>query len=188
MVLFVVEKSLILLLLVLSSVFSFAQKKPAQPQARQNQQVRKSQDQTLSWDLGAAAGTYGGYSYSQIDLGLNWHFNDFLNWRNVFFNRFGTAEVQASGLDSSFRFEYADQSEGGGLSYRLFAGPGVRISTVANTGYFGEAGAVVRFGGLNIGAGVKALQYSTPGKDSLGRQLPSTDLSYFLILSGGGVL
>lgn len=186
MVFFVVEKGLILFLLISSSVFSFAQKKPAQPQAPY--QVRKVQERTLSWDLGAAAGTYGGSSYSQIDIGLNWHLNNFMNWRNVFFNRFGTSDVQASGLDSSLRFEYADRSDGGGLGYRLFAGPGVRVSTAANTGYFGEAGAIFRFGGLNIGGGVKALQYNSPGKDSLGRQLPSTDLSYFIILSGGGVL
>ncbi len=108
MVFFVVEKSLILFVLILSSVFSFAQKKPTQSQAR------KVQEHALSWDLGAAAGSYGGSSYSQIDVGLNWHLNEFMNWRNVFFNRFGTADVQASGLDSSLRFEYADRSEGGG--------------------------------------------------------------------------
>ena len=186
---FVVQKSLILFLF-LSAVFSsgaFAQRKS--PQVKSSQSKSRSQDSSLTWDLGASFGNYGGSSYSQVDLGLNWHLTDYLNWRNDFFSRFGSSSVaQATGLDSSVRFEYLGQSEGEGLGYRLFAGPGIRISNSENTGFFGEAGAILRFGGLNIGGGVKALQYTSPGRGSNGQLLPSSDVSYILVYSGGGAM
>lgn len=177
-----VEKSLILLFVLVCSVLSFAQKKSVQSQKSH------SESGALTWDLGASVGSYAGASYSQIDLGLNWRLNDYLTWRNDLFSRFGNTANQASGLDSSLRFEYNGQSDGGGIGYRLFAGPGVRISTAANTGYFAEAGTTLRIGGLNIGGGVKVIQYTTPGRDSTGQTLSPSDVSYFLIFSGGGVM
>jgi hypothetical protein len=140
---------------------------------------------SLNWDLGASIGSYGGSSYSQIDLGVNWFLTDFLNWRNVAFSRFGNSITQAAGLDSSLLYDFHDGDND--FSYRLFAGPGVRVSSAANTGYFGEAGVVIHTAGLNLGGGVKAINYSNPGTDpTTGLRLPSSDVSYFLIFSGGG--
>lgn len=170
------------ILLFFSSADVFAQKK-------KTNSVSESRRSNLRWDLGASVGSYAGSSYSEIDLGLNWYLLDSINFRNVLFSRFGNSSNSASGLDSSLRFEYADQTEGGGMGFRFFAGPGVRISNANNSGVFGEAGAIFKLGGLNIGGGVKALSYTSPGKDTVtGQTLPSTDVSYFVVLSGGGTL
>jgi hypothetical protein len=160
----------------------------ASAQGRRSRVVVQEQPQ-WTWDLGAAAGTYGGYSYSEIDLGLNDHFWNYLNWRNVVWDRFGSASaISALGLDSSLRYEFTDHGDGG-VGFRFFAGPGVRVSSSQYSGVFAEGGMIFRIGSFSLGAGVKALKYSSPGNDPVtGVQLPGTDLMYFIILSGGGAL
>jgi hypothetical protein len=142
-----------------------------------------------SWDLGAAAGTYSGYSYSEIDLGLNDRFVNYLNWRNVLWDRFGSSSaVSALGLDSSLRYEFTDFGDSG-AGFRFFAGPGLRISNAQYTGLFAEGGILFHMSSFNLGFGVKAIRYSSPGTDpSTGAPFPSTDFMYFIILSGGGAL
>lgn len=142
-----------------------------------------------TWDLGAAFGSYNSYSYSEIDLGLNDRFVDSLNWRNVLWDRLSSSSaVSAVGVDSSLRFEINDRSNSSS-GFRFFAGPGFRVATNSYSGVFGEGGAVFRLGGLSLGAGVKLLNYFSPGKDSVtGATLPSNDFMYFIILAGGGAL
>ena len=141
----------------------------------------------LSWDVGASFGSYGGYSFNELDLGLNYRPLSLFNWRNVAWDRFGSSVVSTGGVDSSARFEITDFSET--LGYRLFVGPGVRISSSQYTGYFGEAGATAKVGGLFVGGGVKILTYSSPGKDPATNQtLPTQDTVLFIVIGGGGFL
>jgi hypothetical protein len=141
---------------------------------------------TLTYDIGAALGNYGGKSYTELNLGLNWYITQNLNWRNAAFSRFG--DTSNSGLDSSMRFETSSVSQDGTYGSHFFAGPGVRISNSSNTGLFGEAGASFRLGGLVLGGGVKSIYYGSPGKDSVGGNLPNNDTTFFLILGGGGTI
>lgn len=147
---------------------------------------RSSSDgSTLTYDLGASAGSYGGQSYSEVGLGLNWYLQDWLNWRNAVFARFGNGETK-SGLDTSLRLETS--SQGDNFGFKAFAGPGYRFSSQDLSAAFGEAGVVFRLGGLSIGGGIKGMYYPNPGKDSRGDDLSHTDTTYFIILGGGGVL
>ena len=91
------------------------------------------------------------------------------------------------GLDSSLRYELVSQTESGSAGFRFFVGPGLRLASTQYSGAFGEAGVIFRLGGLNLGAGVKALNYFLPGKDPVtGLTFPSSDMMYFIIISGGG--
>ncbi|MBX2994591.1 MAG: hypothetical protein KF681_07210 [Bdellovibrionaceae bacterium] len=139
----------------------------------------------LTYDLGASTGSYGGYSYSEINLGLNWYFADWMSWRNAVFTRQGK-EQNTTGLDTSLRFEYNAVGEDFGV--KAFAGPGYRFASKSLSAAFAEAGLVFKLGGLSIGAGAKTMMYQNPGEDSSGGTLPKQDTSYFLILGGGGVL
>ncbi len=155
----------------------------------QARRVRKSVDNekpTFTYDIGASSGTYNGVSYSEINLGLNWHLNEYLVWRNSGFHRFGTRITSASGLDTSARFVFNTDGSESGLGLGIFAGPGYRISNKENSGVFGEAGVTVKAGGLNVGVGVKSISYNSPGENSDGTSRTKTDTTVFIILAGGG--
>lgn len=142
----------------------------------------------LSYDLGASAGSYNGSSYTELTLGLNWYAQDWLNWRNSIFTRQGSNLDSVQGLDSALLFQTSARTEGGGLGFDAFAGPGLRFATHSNNAIFGEAGLIFKLGGIRIGGGVKALNYSSDREDRSGDTLPKNDLQYFLILAGGGTL
>ncbi|GIL16497.1 MAG: hypothetical protein BroJett040_02480 [Oligoflexia bacterium] len=142
----------------------------------------------MTYDLGVSAGNYGGYSYTELNLGLNWYLARFLNWRNAVFSRFGSQIDSASGLDTSMRLEYRESSDDGDFGIHLFGGPGYRIASKTNSAAFLEGGAIFRFGGFSLGAGVKTFSYAQPGKDINGQELPRQDTNYFLIISGGGAI
>jgi len=172
-----------IILILLLSPFVLTTISQAQQRSR-----RVVEDPQWSWDLGVAFGSYDNYSYDEIDLGLNDRFSSIFNWRNVLWDRFSSfAANSAVGVDSSLRYEYNDRSDGHSAGFRFFVGPGFRVATSNYSGVFAEGGAIFRFGGLNLGAGVKALNYFSPGTDPVtGLKLSSTDLMYFIILSGGG--
>lgn len=151
-------------------------------------QARSSSRPTFTYDLGFSTGSYSQHSYSEIQLGLNWNFLEYMIWRNSLFSRFGSEIDSAAGLDSSLRLEYRTPADERGFGINLFAGPGVRLSNSENTGVFAEAGAIVRSGGFAIGGGLKSIQYSSPGRDSNGNELSKNDTVVFLILAGGGSL
>jgi hypothetical protein len=142
----------------------------------------------LSYDIGASTGSYNGLSYSEVTLGLNWYFWGRLAWRNAVFTRFGSQSDSVLGLDTSLRYSYDSQSEPGELGWTFFGGPGYRIASEKYSGAFIEGGAVIRFGGLSLGAGVKSLNYTNPGKAADGSDLPKSDTVIFIILAGGGAL
>lgn len=159
---------------------------PAEAQRRQARVVEKPS--RLSYDLSASAGSYNGSSYTEINLGLNWFLQDWLNWRNSIFTRQGGDLPSVQGLDSGLRLSTSLGGEDGGPGLDAFAGPGVRFASNDNNAVFGEAGVIFKVGGLRLGLGAKALNYVSSRKDSNGLDLPKSDTQYFLILSGGGVL
>jgi opacity protein-like surface antigen len=140
----------------------------------------------LSYDLGATVGSQNNNSYSEIQLGLNWFVQDWLNWRNAVFTRFGTNVDSVSGLDSTLRATYTTESSGGGFGFQAFAGPGVRLASENNTGALAEAGLMLKLGGLVIGGGGQYISYFNTRQDSRGYILPKEETQYFLILGGGG--
>lgn len=173
-----IQKVIILFLTAFISTECLAQKR-----------VQRSSDsqKTFTYDLGASVGSYNGNSYTELTLGLNAYLSDFLIWRNSLFSRFGSKIDSASGLDTSMRFFFDSRSAPGSLGVVLFAGPGYRISNEKNSAFFAEGGVVLKAAGLSLGAGVKSMIYTNPGKDSTGVDLPKTDTIYFIILAGGGV-
>ncbi len=149
---------------------------------------RDYEEPTLTYDLGGAAGTYVGQSYTEINLGLNWKLTDYLVWRNSVFARMVSGADNLYGLDTSLRLQHFVSSEDGKFGLGFFGGPGYRFSKVNASALFAEAGVQVKLGGLSIGGGVKYFNYANPGTDSKGAKLPSSDTVYFLILAGGGAL
>lgn len=141
---------------------------------------------TFTYDLGIASGTYNGKGYSEVQLGLSWYLLEHFVWRNSLFTRFGSGIDSASGLDSSARFVYNSPRDEQGFGIGFFAGPGYRFSNKENTGVFGEAGLNLKMAGFATGVAVKSIYYSSPGKDSDGRDLGRTDTVVSLILSAGG--
>ena len=162
------------------------------PLQAQAQRFRKSaaarSNYKISYDLGASSGSYNGYSYSEVNLGLNLSLSDSFVWRNSIFNRFGSNADSTLGLDTSLRYVFDSRPEAGEIGFHFFAGPGYRISNEKNTAAFAEAGATLRAGGLAMGLGVKSLYYNNPGKRSDGTELPKSDTELFIILAGGGSL
>lgn len=146
------------------------------------------EDPTLTYDLGGAAGTYVGQSYTEINLGLNWKLTDYLIWRNSVFARMVTGADNLYGLDTSLRLQHYVASQDGRFGLGFFGGPGYRFSKTSASAIFAEAGVQVKLGGINLGGGVKYFNYPNPGNDANGTKLPSNDTVYFLILSGGGAL
>lgn len=142
----------------------------------------------LTYDLGGAAGTYVGQSYTEINLGLNWKLADYLVWRNAVFARMVSGADNLYGLDTSLRLQHYASSDDGQFGLGFFGGPGYRISKTNASAFFAEAGVQVKLGGINLGGGVKYFSYPNPGNDSTGNKLPTNDTVYFLILSGGGTL
>lgn len=140
---------------------------------------------TLTWDLGAAMGSYGGSSYTEVNLGVNWHLTDYLIWRNAGFGRFSELE-NITGLDTSARFHTFLGSEDASLGVGLFGGPGYRFSQTHYSAAFAEAGLILKLVAFQIGGGVKQFYYPHPGTDAQGKRLANSDTVIFLILSGGG--
>ena len=161
----------------------------AWPLHAQYRASRSYQPPLMTWDIGGGFGAYGSYSYSELDLGLNYRFLRPFAWRNMVWDRFANSPVSAAGVDSSLRYEYFQSSSENGKGFYFFAGPGLRLATNNFSGYFAELGLIVRTGGLNIGGGVKVINYASPSKDpNSGATLPTQDTVIFIILGGGGAL
>jgi hypothetical protein len=143
----------------------------------------------MTYDISGSFGTYNDRNYNELTLGLNWYMSDWFNWRNAAFTRFGNQIDSVSGLDSSARFQWTAQTDGGAFGVNGFIGPGVRLASANHNAAFGEAGLVFKLGGLRIGGGVKSLYYLVDRTDSAtNATLPRNDNQVFLILSGSGTL
>lgn len=142
----------------------------------------------FDFDVSGSSGNYNGSTYSEINLGLNLNFTDWLTWRNAGFKRFTSGGLNdSSGLDSSVRFTLDTHFDGGGLSF--FAGPGYRWANPAKqNGIFGEGGASIHLGRFSLGAGAKYLRYDQAQYDSNGNELKRDDISYFITVAGGAGL
>ncbi len=139
--------------------------------------TRRSAPQ-FSWDLGAAAGSYDNRTYSEVQLGVNWYFLNWLAWRNAGFMRFVNPE-NIYGLDTSMRASVSPNILHA-VGFTLFGGPGYRFQSKGDAVPFLEGGLELHMFGLNIGGGAKSLMYS------LNDSKKSNDVQYFLILSGSG--
>lgn len=137
-------------------------------------------DFRITYDLGASTGSYSNKTYTEINLGVNLYVYPFLAWRNAAFARFLSGANNVYGLDSSVRGIL--ELGGSGLGMTAFAGPGFRFVNEGRNVPFGEAGAVFKLGGLNIGGGVKTL-FNKFADSAL-----ENDTQYFIILAGGGSL
>jgi hypothetical protein len=142
----------------------------------------------LSYDVSGSQSTQNGRTYQEINLGLNWKLSDWLIFRNSAFQRQAQDQDTVYGLDSSLRLEQVFQNKDQTLGLKFFGGPGVRIASEKSNAYFAEAGLSVKLGGINIGAGAKALQYDQVRRDSSGNELPRTENQVFITLSGSGTL
>lgn len=142
----------------------------------------------LTYDISASQSQQNGRTYQEINLGLNWFLSDWLVWRNSGFQRQAQQEDTVYGLDSSLRLQQEFMSEDRVFGLKVFGGPGVRVASEKSNAYFAEAGLGLRLGGLQIGAGIKSLQYSETRTDSEGNSLPKTENQIFITLSGSGSL
>jgi hypothetical protein len=139
-------------------------------------------------DISGSSGNYNGSTYTELNLGLNLNYNDWLTWRNAAFKRFTSNSTQdLTGLDSSLRFTLNEKFDGGGLKF--FAGPGYRWADKSDkNAVFGEVGAGFSFGRFALGGGIKYLRYDKTQLDSSGLETKRDDLNYFITIAGGAGL
>lgn len=158
-------------IIVFIFIFSIAQQAHCK-----KKQIQEDDDNyaKLTYDLGVSFGSYNNVTYTEANLGLNYFLKKWLAWRNAAFGRFTTTNVY--GLDTSMRaILYAPV-------VTAFAGPGYRIATSALSGPFAEGGAIFHLGVFSIGGGAKYIMYPNSGS------LPNSDVEFFIVLAGGGVL
>lgn len=140
-------------------------------------------------DISGSSGNYNGTTYTEMHLGLNLNFTDWLTWRNAAFKRFSsTTANDITGLDSSVRLSVANHFDGGGVNF--FAGPGYRwTSSSDKNALFGEAGATLSFGRFSVGGGAKYLRYDRTQLDpTTGLETKRDDINYFITVAGGAGL
>lgn len=142
----------------------------------------------VTYDISASFGQQNGSQYQEINLGLNWEMNSFLSWRNALFTRMSPNVDNVSGLDSSLRLQLTSMTDDNAMGFHAFAGPGVRIATQNWNAAFGEAGLIFKLVGIQLGAGVKSIQYFEARSDKNKDPLPKNEQQVFVILSGGGTL
>lgn len=142
----------------------------------------------VDFDVSGSTGNYNGQTYSEVQVGLNLNFTDWLTWRNAAFKRFsGTGSQDVTGLDSSIRLNINTPFDGGG--FRFFLGPGYRWADPSDkNAAFAEGGVNFQVGRFSLGAGAKYLRYDKAQFDSAGTELKRDDVSYFVTLAGGAGL
>ena len=134
----------------------------------------------LTWDIGASTGQTNKANYSEIGVGVNWYFLDWMAWRNAAFARFQTGENAAAGIDTSVRpiFHFGDNKFG----LTTFFGPGYRFVTRGVNAPFGEAGVVFNISQVSVGVGGKAIM------NEWSNSRYENDTQFFIILAGSGTL
>ena len=137
----------------------------------------------LSWDLGASSGSVGDVAYTEVNLGLNWFFKDWLAWRNAGFYRFVSVEGVDNiyGLDTMARlYHQLDFSELAGITF--FGGPGFRFINEGDNLPFAEGGLILKLAGLSLGGGIRTFFTRFVDKDA------ENDTQFFIVLSGSGII
>lgn len=92
-------------------------------------------------------------TYSEFNLGLNYHYSSFLAWRNALFYRSQSEADNFYGLDTSGRAGFAFGSGAMGLS--AFGGAGYRFVSEGDSAPFYEVGFVTRLLGMTFGLSYK---------------------------------
>jgi hypothetical protein len=109
----------------------------------------------FEFNLAGAAGSAGGQSFFEIQLGVNTVFLPWLVWRNAPFYRFGSNTRDVFGLDSSVLGRVALTS-----ALSLDAGGGYRLATQGQSAPFLEARVGLSRSNLFFQVGVKYLMGS----------------------------
>lgn len=141
----------------------------------------ENQKPFVDFDIAGSAGTYNGNAYTEIHMGLNLNFTEWLTWRNAIFKRMTSgSSSEETGLDSSLRFVY----ETTGINF--YAGPGYRWAQNSDkNALMAEAGLNIKLAALVLGGGVKYLKYDKAQYSSAGTQIKQEDFNYFITFSGG---
>ncbi len=160
----------------------------SQAQSRKPASSSSREKPLVDIDLGGSAGTYNGRTYSEVNLGVNINFTQWLTWRNAGFKRFSSqGEKDITGLDSTLRLINTLKFDGG--SFRVFAGAGYRFADPSEkNAALAEAGLGLNAGRFGISGGAKYLKYDKVQLDSAGAETKRDDIIYFVTLSGGAGL
>lgn len=140
-------------------------------------------------DIGGSSGVYNSKSFTEINLGVNLNFTDWLTWRNAGFKRFSSGgDKDLQGVDSTLRFTATSKFDGG--AFRFFAGPGYRWADPSTkNAAVGEAGLGLNVGRVGVSGGAKYLKYDKVQIDSqTGLETSREDIIYFINISGGAGL
>lgn len=139
----------------------------------------------FDFDISGSSGNYNGKTYTEIHLGINMNFAEWLVWRNAAFKRTSPGvETDLSGIDSSLRFILNTKVQEAGI--KIFAGPGYRWATPSEkNALFGEAGAGIQLGRFGASSGLRYLRYDRPQSNSIGETTKQEDLTYFITIAGG---
>lgn len=142
----------------------------------------------VDMDLGFASGNYNGSTYSEMNLGVNLNFTDWLTWRNSGFKRFASnQDKEITGLDSTMRLISTNKFDGG--VFRLFGGAGYRFTDSSDkNALVGEGGVGLQIGRFGLGGGAKYLKYDKTQYDSNGLVTKDNDTVFFIAVSGGAGL
>ncbi|MGZ3691483.1 MAG: hypothetical protein ACXVAX_08265 [Pseudobdellovibrio sp.] len=136
----------------------------------------------VSFDVSGSGGNYNGKSYTELHLGMNLNFTDWLTWRNSAFKRVTSGSTaDTTGLDSSLLLNYSVSP------VNFYAGPGYRFASDSDqNALFAQAGASIKVSVLTVGAGLQYIRYDKTQIDPVaGTQTKQDDTSYFLTFSGG---
>ncbi|MFZ3230481.1 MAG: hypothetical protein WA160_09785 [Pseudobdellovibrio sp.] len=169
--------------------FSFSNLASAEVKTRKPNSVSKKEKPLVTIDVGGSSGIYNTRSYTEMTLGVNLNFTDWLTLRNAGFKRFSSAgDKDLTGLDSTLRFIATAPFDGG--AFRVFVGPGYRWADPSDkNAVVGEAGVGLSVGRVGISGGAKYLKYDKVQIDSrTGLETSREDIHYFITLSGGAGL
>jgi hypothetical protein len=148
---------------------------PPTPGSPAAQAAAENEYPKFTIDLGGAAGSRPGVSYTEVQLGTNIHFKSWIAWRNTVFGQLATGLETTYGLDSSIRL-FGRLIQNQAVALTLFGGPGYRVLNKGTNDGFVEAGFSSRIFFLSLGAGARMFATERNG---------TRETQYFLILSGG---
>lgn len=142
----------------------------------------------FDFDISGSSGNYNGKTYTELHLGVNMNFAEWLIWRNAAFKRMSPgAESDLTGIDSSLRFVLNTQVQEAGI--KIFAGPGYRwTDSSEKNALFGEAGAGIQIGRFGASTGLRYLRYDKSQANSIGEATKQEDITYFITVAGGAGL
>lgn len=139
----------------------------------------------FDFDISGSSGNYNGKTYSELHIGINMKFADWIVWRNAAFKRINPGvERDLTGIDSGLRFVLNTQVQEAGI--KIFAGPGYRWAEPSEkNALFGEAGAGLQIGRFGVSSGLRYLRYDRPQANTVGESTKQEDLTYFITFAGG---